>query len=112
MSPKSNQPDLYINILDCKKAAIVIRAINHKLRRQIVQLIHENKRMTVSSIYKKLHLEQSVASQHLASLRKAGFVLHEREGKFIFYSVSYSRVKQVNQLTEELNNVVVKHQGL
>ena len=45
--------------------------------------------MTVTDIYVKLRLEQSVASQHLAILRKAGVVQTERDGKFIFYSLGY-----------------------
>jgi DNA-binding transcriptional ArsR family regulator len=48
-------------------------------------------------MYGKLKLEQSVASQHLSILRKAGFVLTERQGKFIFYSVNYQRLKEVEQ---------------
>lgn len=77
----------------------MIRAINHSLRQQMLFLIHENQRMTVSTIYGKLGLEQSVVSQHLSILRNAGFVQTEREGKFIFYSVNYARIKQINQST-------------
>ena len=35
-------------------------------------------------MYVKLRLEQSVASQHLAILRKAGFVRAERERESLF----------------------------
>ena len=50
----------------------------------------------------KLRLEQSVASQHLAILRRAGIVGTIREGKFIFYLVDYTRLEQVNQFVEQL----------
>jgi DNA-binding transcriptional ArsR family regulator len=102
MSPEYATSDLSINVLNLKKSAHMVRAINHTLRRQILFLIHENKRMTVSTIYGKLGLEQSVASQHLSILRNAGFVHTEREGKFIFYSVNYPRIKQINQSTDAL----------
>jgi DNA-binding transcriptional ArsR family regulator len=106
MSPEPQNPDLSINILQLKKAAHIIRALNHKLRQEIIRLIHENKRMTVTTIYVKLHLEQSVASQHLAILRTAGYVITEREGKFIFYSINYLRIKEINQISGELNKVL------
>jgi DNA-binding transcriptional ArsR family regulator len=102
MSPQTQAADLSINILVLKKAALILRAINHKRRKQILQLIHENKRMTVTTIYVKLRLEQSVASQHLAILRTARFVITERDGKFIFYSINYERIKEVNQIAGEL----------
>ena len=80
-----------INLLDIdnhiiRRAAMVLRALNHKLRQEIIAIIQENKRLTVTQLYVKLRLEQSVASQHLSILRKAGVVSTERDGKFIFYN--------------------------
>jgi DNA-binding transcriptional ArsR family regulator len=94
--------ELKIETISLKKAALILRAINHKLRQQILKLIHQNEKMTVTEIYVKLRLEQSVASQHLAILRKAGFVNTLRDGKFIFYSVNYSRLDQVHGIVHEL----------
>jgi DNA-binding transcriptional ArsR family regulator len=93
---------LKVDLLHSKKAAMILRALNHKLRQQIVKLIDEHQKMTVTEIYVKLRLEQSVASQHLAILRRAGIVITTREGKFIFYTVDYSRLEQVNQFVEQL----------
>ena len=94
--------ELKIDILQLKKAALILRAVNHKLRQQILKLLHQNERMTVTEIYVKLRLEQSVASQHLAILRKAGFVNNLRDGKFIFYSVNHDRLNQVHNFVHEL----------
>ncbi|HYH15024.1 MAG TPA: metalloregulator ArsR/SmtB family transcription factor [Flavisolibacter sp.] len=94
--------DLKIDIVQLKKAALVLRAINHKLRQQILKLISEHDRMTVTEIYVKLRLEQSVASQHLAILRKAGFVNTLRDGKFIYYSVSAERLAEVHEFSNQL----------
>jgi len=101
-----NEKELHIETLQIKKGVLVYRAINHPLRRQIVQVLHENIRMTVTELFVKLRLEQSVTSQHLAILRKAGMVNTERQGKFIFYSVNYQRIKQVHQLAMEIINNV------
>lgn len=94
--------ELKIDVLQLKKAALILRAINHKLRQQILKLLHQNGKMTVTEIYVKLRLEQSVASQHLAILRKAGYVNTLRDGKFIFYSVNYSRLDQVHSIVHDL----------
>ncbi len=73
---------------DVKAAAKRIRAINHPLRQEIMVLIAKSKEANVTTIFKKLGLEQSVCSQHLAILRKAGFVKTRRESKEIYYSVN------------------------
>ena len=85
-----------------KKAALVLRALNHKLRQQLLKLIEEEKKITVTEIYVRLRLEQSVASQHLAILRKAGIVNTERDGKFIFYTVNYKRIDEISQFVKDL----------
>ena len=95
-------PDLKVDLLAVKKAAIVLRAINHKLRQVILKLIEERGRITVTELYTHLRLEQSVASQHLAILRKAGFVKTSRDGKFIYYSVNHERLEDLNQFVSAL----------
>jgi DNA-binding transcriptional ArsR family regulator len=94
--------ELRIDVIQLKKAALILRAVNHKLRQQMMRLLHQHGKMTVTEIYVKLRLEQSVASQHLAILRKAGFVSTVRDGKFIFYSVNYDRLDQVHRFVHEL----------
>jgi DNA-binding transcriptional ArsR family regulator len=91
-----------VDLLGIKKAALALRAINHKLRQQILRYIDENRKITVTELYQALLLEQSVASQHLAILRKAGYVITNRDGKFIYYSVNYKRIKELNRFVENL----------
>lgn len=94
--------ELALDSLQLKKAAMMLRAINHPLRLQMLQLIHKKRNITVTEIYVQLRLEQSVASQHLAILRKAGFVFTERSGKQIFYSVNFPWLKEVQALAGQL----------
>ncbi len=100
----SKENAVKIDYLNVKKASLVLRALNHKLRQQMVRMLDEKDRMTVTEIYIQLRLEQSVASQHLAILRRAGIVRTERDGKFIFYHVNYSRLDQINGMVDELLN--------
>ena len=99
---KRGQQDVQLDYAELRKAALVLRAVNHKLRQRMIDLLEESQRMTVTDIYIKLRLEQSVASQHLAILRKAGVVKTERQGKYIFYSLDGERLTQISRLVEEL----------
>lgn len=99
---KKGKQDILLNYGELRKAVLVLRAVNHKLRQRIIELLEENERMTVTDMYVKLRLEQSVASQHLAILRKSGVVQTERHGKFIYYSLNKDRLGQISELVEEL----------
>lgn len=87
-----------------KSAAMTLRAINHKLRQQIIKLLNEHKSMKVTDIYVKLRLEQSVASQHLAILRRANIVNTIRDGKFIHYSLNPDKIASVAKFVHDMVN--------
>ena len=99
---KKGQQDILLDYNELRKAVLVLRAVNHKLRQRMIDLLEENQRMTVTDLYVKLRLEQSVASQHLAILRKAGVVQTERDGKFIYYSLDKSCIGKISNMVEEL----------
>jgi DNA-binding transcriptional ArsR family regulator len=94
--------EVSLNYDELRKAVLVLRAVNHKLRQQIISLLEENRQMTVTDIYVKLRLEQSVASQHLAILRRSGVVETSREGKYIYYGLNEERLEQINELVGQL----------
>ena len=84
------------------KGRSILRAINNSLRQRILFLIHQKGRMIVTDVYKTLGIEQSVASMHLAILRRANIVNTEREGQMIYYSVNYKRIKDIQNFTEKI----------
>ncbi|GAA4737006.1 ArsR/SmtB family transcription factor [Flavisolibacter ginsenosidimutans] len=85
-----------------KRAALVFRALNHHLRQQILSYLIANPQTDVTSLYKKFHIEQSVASQHLAILRREGLVSAQREGKRMLYSVNNKRLEDVEKIADRL----------
>ncbi len=85
-----------------QSSALVLRALNHKLRRQIIEMLNENGPMVVTDIYVKLRIEQSVASQHLAILRKAEIVTTNRTGKFINYELNLKRINDISNFVESM----------
>ncbi len=97
-----------INIGKVKVSADILRALTHPLRLEILNFIDQNTMVNVKSIYKELGLKQSITSQHLQILRKTGLVLTKRDGKFINYSLNYSKigdaVKAIDNFTSEITD--------
>jgi DNA-binding transcriptional ArsR family regulator len=85
-----------------KQASRVFRAINHDLRLSMVRLLAESGKLTVTQIYFKLRIEQSVASQHLAILRDSKLLNFTREGKNIYYSLNEERIQALISSIEML----------
>jgi len=91
---KMNQANLDV-------AAEIMRALAHPLRLQILSFIDKKGTTHVNRIYTALKLEQSITSQHLRILRSAGLVKTERDGKFIFYSLDYKKISEVNVIVKD-----------
>ncbi len=96
------EQELQLDVMELRKVTLVLRAINHKLRQQMILLIYKQKEITVTEIYTKLGLEQSIASQHLSILRRTGFVNAIRNGKQILYSVNEPFLEKVHKETYQL----------
>jgi ArsR family transcriptional regulator len=90
-------------LLEGKSLAVsakTLRAIAHPLRLYLIGFIDTHKKINVNKIYRELKLEQSLTSQHLRILRDEKLLITERDGKFIFYSINYSRIKRVVDLVD------------
>ena len=84
-----------INGEKLQESSDILRALAHPLRMRILEFIDKNKTINVNKIYNTLKLEQSITSQHLRILRSAGIVITKRDGKFIHYSLDYSKISTV-----------------
>ena len=67
-------PELKIDFQVLRKSVLVLRAVNHKLRHEMIRLIHREGKMTVTDL----------------------------DGKFIYYSVDHERMDEISRLLEEL----------
>jgi len=85
-----------------RKLILILRSINHELRQEIIKMLEDGKKLTVTEIFVKLRVEQSMASQHLAILRKAGILRTERTGKYIYYALNKERLKDLSALATRL----------
>jgi len=88
-----------------RKAALVLRALSHEIRKDIISLLEQNKRMQVTDIYTALGLQQAVASQHLAVLRKAKIVSVEYTSldcRVIYYSLNQGRIGEMARICNSI----------
>ncbi|MCS6933963.1 MAG: metalloregulator ArsR/SmtB family transcription factor [Chitinophagales bacterium] len=99
---KDNGSKFTIDYGVLRRAHLTLRALNHPIRKQMLEIMESKKKVNVTEIYGKLKLEQSVASQHLAILRRAGVAKASREGKFIWYTADKKRLEEINNLIQDL----------
>jgi DNA-binding transcriptional ArsR family regulator len=79
-------------------SAEVLRALSHPVRLKILSYISKNKEVNVNTIYRELKLEQSITSQHLKILRDNELVTSARDGKMVFYTVEFSKIKAIQAI--------------
>ncbi|MEL6393564.1 MAG: metalloregulator ArsR/SmtB family transcription factor [Bacteroidota bacterium] len=96
---------MHINQQELDISAQILRAIAHPLRMRILSFIDRNECINVNKIYTSLGLEQSITSQHLRILRNAGLVRTERDGKFVKYSIDYSKMKHAGSAIREFLSI-------
>lgn len=83
------------------KAVALLKAMANQHRLMILCVLLQQE-LSVSALNEQIPLGQSALSQHLAWLRKAGFVSTRREAKTIYYSLSSTEVKQVIALLHQM----------
>lgn len=89
-----------------RKAAAYLKVIAHPTRAEIIWLLKEKQSLTVTKICKKLGVEQSLASHHLATLRRNGILKTDRDGIHISYSIHDNLV--LDLLTQAMRPVAAK----
>ena len=98
----SGKDKICLDYSKLRRAVLTLRALNHPLRKKIIDYVEEKRKVAVTEVHEMLNIEQSVASQHLGILRRADIVTTKREGKYIFYSVNKKRIADITALVEEL----------
>jgi ArsR family transcriptional regulator len=70
-----------------KIKADFLRALAHPVRLQIVEFLKDDHEATVTQLVKKLEVEQSSLSRHLAALRELGVLEARQEKKNVYYKL-------------------------
>ena len=81
--------------------AFLAKALSDANRLRILLLVSNGKR-SVSSIVEELDLSQPLVSHHLKELKRSLLVTVEREGPFVYYELSDSRILTVLRTLHEV----------
>src|SRR5712692_48767 len=77
------------------------RALGAPKRLKILEFLLDGEK-TVGEIVTYLQASQGRVSNHLTCLRWCGFVETRRDGKFVYYRVADSRVRQIVRLADAM----------
>jgi ArsR family transcriptional regulator len=86
--------------MQAEEYAKVFKALGHPVRLQIVcGLLHKGK-CNVNTMVERLHVSQSMISQHINILKNAGIIKGSRDGNIIWYKIeselAISLLKNIN----------------
>jgi len=76
------------------------KALGDRTRLDILKMLSEKKRFSVTEIYKELGHAQNLISHHLACLKNCGLVTAEKNGKQIFYRLRNKKVIKLLHYTD------------
>ncbi len=84
-----------IELKKLENASEMLKAIAHPMRIAIVDMLSDDKSLTVTEIHEALNIEQAVASHHLSILKNKGVLFSERNGKNCNYKLKHPRLAQI-----------------
>ena len=68
----------------------IIAAFSNPVRLKLLCCLSKGKK-NVRELIENCNLAQSAVSQHLLKLKKAGLIKYEREGKYVYYSLTNTK---------------------
>jgi DNA-binding transcriptional ArsR family regulator len=72
---------------DLDELAWIFRSLSYRVRLEILNILISSGPQTVSEIAKSINIKLPAASQHLATLSRAGFITSKKTGSFVTYRV-------------------------
>ena len=95
MANKKQSADISFDRPALRTSVLFFRAIAHKDRQKILQLIIANESIQVVALLKKIKVDAAILSQHLNVLKMANLVTSEREGRNFRYRINQAGYKKL-----------------
>ena len=93
-----------IDLRKLENASEMLKAIAHPMRIAIVDILSDDKTLTVTEIHETLNIEQAVASHHLSILKNKGVLISVRNGKNSNYKLKHPRLSQIITCIDKCQN--------
>lgn len=78
-----------------EKEIIILKALAHPLRLEIIKLLSNQKCLCVCKIQDYFEATQSNLSQHLKILKDAGILVSKKTGGWVYYSLKNERITEI-----------------
>jgi len=85
-----------------ERTAKRLNLMTHPMRVNIIQLLLQNKGLSVTEIYEKLKILQAEASHHLTLLKDFGVIKKVREGKKSIYFIDAEDYQRTLEMVEKI----------
>ncbi len=90
-----------IEVEKLQKMAEFLKAISHPLRLEVLELLEEKQPQSVTEILQQIDIEQSLLSHHLVKLKDKGILDSFRDGRNIYYSLSFKEMTKIFDCMEK-----------
>lgn len=78
-----------------ERVAEVLKTIAHPVRLNILEVLENYGRLSVSDLKEKTNTEQSLLSHHLIKMKDKGVLKANREGKNIYYQLADTHITNI-----------------
>ena len=82
------------------EAAECLRTLAHPHRLRIVQMLLGG-RYTVGELAEACGIPSHMASEHLRLMQRCGFLKHQRDGRFMYYTVAEPHLQDILKCVEK-----------
>lgn len=95
-----------MNVHNTNQAYLKVKLLNNKITRSIIDLLMSNEPMFGFEIYRKLKMEQSMASIYLAKLERFNIIESERYGHYKLYALNNNELQRIIPVIRELSGML------
>ncbi len=87
------------------KVANILKTIGHPLRLEILEVLEEQERLSVSEIKESIQskVEQSLLSHHLIKMKDKGILESKKEGMHVIYNITDRNILKIFDCMEKCN---------
>ena len=82
--------------------AELCKTLSNPKRLEILDILKENKEISVNQLAEQLEIPKANTSQHLAVLRQAGVVSTRKDGINVYYSLRSEKISEACALTRQI----------
>ena len=82
------------------QAAECLRTLAHPHRLRMVQMLLQG-RYTVGELAEACEIRSHMASEHLRLMQRCGFLAAEKQGRFVYYTITEPQLKSIMACIED-----------